>query len=127
MTLPDFIDRFVEFAGFLANVLVFGLTVTTYQRTRRRCLLLIGISAGIGAVLVAALWIRPDVPSWTFWGFWTVATITDLALWVIGIGLLVREYDDLVVRIAHPDGPANGSQPIRSETNRTSSAAGFRR
>ena len=26
-----------------------------------------------------------------------------------------------------PDGPANGSQPIRSETNSTSSAAGFRR
>jgi hypothetical protein len=28
---------------------------------------------------------------------------------------------------AKPDGPANGSQPIRSETNRTSSAAGSRR
>jgi very-short-patch-repair endonuclease len=27
----------------------------------------------------------------------------------------------------NPDGPANGSQPIRSETNRTSSAAGSRR
>ena len=26
-----------------------------------------------------------------------------------------------------PGGPANGSQPIRSETNRTSSAAGSRR
>lgn len=30
-------------------------------------------------------------------------------------------------RNAEPDGPANGSQPIRSETNRTSSAAGSRR
>lgn len=29
--------------------------------------------------------------------------------------------------IAEPDGPANGSQPIRSETNRTSSSAGSRR
>jgi hypothetical protein len=28
---------------------------------------------------------------------------------------------------AQPDGPANGSQPIRAETNRTSSAAGSRR
>jgi hypothetical protein len=28
---------------------------------------------------------------------------------------------------AEPDGPANGSQPIRSETNGTSSAAGSRR
>ena len=30
-------------------------------------------------------------------------------------------------RGAEPDGPANGSQPIRSETNSTSSAAGSRR
>ena len=29
--------------------------------------------------------------------------------------------------IAQPDGPANGRQPIRAETNRTSSAAGSRR
>ena len=29
--------------------------------------------------------------------------------------------------LAEQDGPANGSQPIRSETNRTSSAAGSRR
>jgi hypothetical protein len=37
---------------------------------------------------------------------------------------------DLVYRkekIVEPDGSANGSQPIRSETNRTSSAAGSRR
>ena len=32
-----------------------------------------------------------------------------------------------VPKIAEPDGAANGSQPIRSETNRTSSAAGSRR
>ena len=30
-------------------------------------------------------------------------------------------------KFTEPDGPANGSQPIRSETNRTSSAAGSRR
>ncbi len=30
-------------------------------------------------------------------------------------------------RTGEPSGPANGSQPIRSETNRTSSAAGSRR
>jgi hypothetical protein len=30
-------------------------------------------------------------------------------------------------RIIEPNGPANGSQPIRSETNRTASAAGSRR
>ena len=31
------------------------------------------------------------------------------------------------IKLAEPDGPANGSQPIRSETNSTSSAAGSRR
>jgi hypothetical protein len=32
-----------------------------------------------------------------------------------------------IIKIAEPDGAANGSQPIRPETNRTSSAAGSRR
>ena len=43
----------------------------------------------------------------------------------------VRATDDLQKQItdllAEPYGPANGSQPFRSETNRTSGAAGFRR
>ena len=43
------------------------------------------------------------------------------------IGLIKRGYGVLALlkaQIVPPDGPANGSQPIRSETNRTSSAAG---
>ncbi len=39
---------------------------------------------------------------------------------------IVEEYSVLKIK-GEPDGPANGSQPIRSETNRTSSAAGSRR
>jgi hypothetical protein len=44
----------------------------------------------------------------------------------------VRYYQDYWKKMkiegsGEPDGPANGSQPIRSETNRTSSAAGSRR
>ena len=35
-----------------------------------------------------------------------------------------RKYFKMPQPGAEPDGPANGSQPIRSETNRTSSAAG---
>jgi hypothetical protein len=38
-------------------------------------------------------------------------------------GLWIEDYSGKL----QPDGPANGSQPIRSETNRTSSAAGSRR
>ncbi len=38
-----------------------------------------------------------------------------------------RQVDWFRARNAEPDGPASGSQPIRAETNRTSSAAGSRR
>ena len=41
-------------------------------------------------------------------------------------GEVVAEFT-LPQKMFQPDGPANGSQPIRSETNRTSSAAGSRR
>ena len=46
------------------------------------------------------------------------------------VDLRGSELGDLLGKMAlqaEPDGPANGSQPIRSETNRTSSAAGSRR
>jgi hypothetical protein len=46
------------------------------------------------------------------------------------IHALAEHSDNLMVdqrTMPEPDGPANGSQPIRSETNRTSSAAGSRR
>jgi hypothetical protein len=38
-----------------------------------------------------------------------------------------RQFVEPKVSIIEPDGAANGSQPIRSETNRASSAAGSRR
>jgi len=40
---------------------------------------------------------------------------------------LARQFREIQKRKAEPGGPANGSQPIRSETNRTPSAAGSRR
>ena len=60
-------------------------------------------------------------------------TVLDLAFGVAGAFstlLVIAAFKGLVrgsTREAQPDGPANGSQPIRSETNRTSSAAGSRR
>ena len=42
-------------------------------------------------------------------------------------GLLLQPPKGSTADKAEPDGPANVSQPIRSETNRTSSAAGSRR
>ena len=43
------------------------------------------------------------------------------------VGLLRAAAKDLGIEDGQPDGAANGSQPIRSETNRTSGAAGSRR
>ena len=56
----------------------------------------------------------------------------DLAQWVekydegLGVQWKTKRVADEQGR-AQPDGPATGSQPIRSETNRTSGAAGSRR
>ena len=108
MTIPDYIDRFVEFAFFLANVLVCSLAVTTYQATRKRCLLFIAISAGIATLLAVVPWIREDKPSWTFWGFYTVASICDLTLWVVGVRILFRDYAHLLTPLAQPGAAPNG-------------------
>lgn len=102
MSIPDFIDTLVSFGGFLANALVCALAVNAYRDTRKRCLLLIAVSAGIGAALAVVPWIRQPSPSWAFWGFHTVATICDLGLWVVGAWLLFRDYAGLVMRFAQP-------------------------
>jgi hypothetical protein len=43
------------------------------------------------------------------------------------IQTLIRELEETSRTGSQPNGPANGSQPIRSDTNTTSSAAGSRR
>ena|GEM_PF-2846448 len=60
------------------------------------------------------------------------ATWLDVVVWVVGLfiwfsWLLWATRSRPVESLAQPDGAANGSQPIRSETNTTSSAAGSRR
>ena len=48
---------------------------------------------------------------------------------LLDLGFYFRDKGHYLVNInrGEPDGAANGSQPIRSETNSTSSAAGSRR
>jgi len=48
-------------------------------------------------------------------------------VWFDGLRVPAYEFVVKLDKEAEPDGAANGSQPIRSETNRTSSAAGSRR
>ena len=60
------------------------------------------------------------------------ATWLNVLVWVVGLiiwfsWLLWATRSRPVKSLVQPDGAANGSQPIRAETNRTSSAAGSRR
>ena|SRR6185503_7684810 len=71
----------------------------------------------------------PEVPldpvvgmPWLFSGIVLFVSVALLA--AVGVVPALRRRPP---RIAEPDGPANGSQPIRSETNQTSSTAGSRR
>jgi hypothetical protein len=118
MTIPDYIDRFVEFALFLANLLVCSLAVTTYQATRKRCLLFIAISAGIATLLAVVPWIREDKPSWTFWGFYTAASLCDLTLWVVGVRILFRDYANLLAPLAQPSAAPNGGPTTPVDNSR---------
>lgn len=85
MPLPELISSLVAFAYLVANLLVFVLTITTYQSMHKCYFLLLAISSGIGAILVIASWLPGMMGSWTFWSFWNLATISDVILWVIGI------------------------------------------
>jgi hypothetical protein len=110
MSIPDIVDRFVEFSYFLSNILVFGFATVAYQKSRKRGFLMIAVSAAIAAVLAVASSMRADKPSWAFWSFHTVATICDLYLYVVGFWLLSRDYLALPTRSAQPDAAPNGGQ-----------------
>ena len=94
----DLVDRFVELSWFAANVLVAVSAAYTYKGTHKRSLLLIAISASIGAFLIAVPWFREDKASWTYWGFYTVARLCDLWLWVVGAWFLFRDYSALIAQ-----------------------------
>lgn len=102
MNFPALLDHFVVFAWFLANLLVLGFAAEAYQSTGKRSLLLIAVSAGLGAALMLLPWIAREArPSWSLWSFHKLATLADLAFWVAGIRLLVRDYVSLLARGAH--------------------------
>ena len=112
-TIADFIDRFVEFAFILSNLIVCIMASTAYQVSQKRSLLLIAVSAGIGAILAVAPWIRADEPSWLFWGFYSLGTISSLTLWVIGLRFLIRDFLQPVVQPIGREEPPP-SAPIKA-------------
>jgi hypothetical protein len=102
MTTLDFIDRFTNFTGFLANVLVCAFAAMAYQNTRKRSLLFIAIACGIGAIFFIAPLIREDKPSLFYWWVYTVAMNVGSGLWIVGFWLLFRNYEELIKRSTQP-------------------------
>lgn len=97
MNFPDFLYRFVGFSSFLVNALVCVLAASAYQATRKRCLLLIAVSAGMAGVTGAL----PAVAATGGWGAWyldMVMRVAAGALSLVGCWLLFQSYTDLVKR-----------------------------
>jgi len=108
MTPLDLIDRFTEYAGpVLAELLVLGIAITAYQRTRRRSLLLIAISCVTTAVFTIGRFVLDDKASWFWWGLYTVAVNASSVLWVVGSWLLFRHYMRLAPADAQPGASPN--------------------
>jgi hypothetical protein len=104
-------------AGFLAHSPTTLRRLATY--VTRACI-------GVDAMLVIAT----SVEGWSSVGRVWEAVPSLLAGWAIvwtGLHIFVVLLWLRAVHISEQDGASNGSQPIRSETNRTSSAAGSRR
>lgn len=91
MTLDDFIPRLVSWLTFLSNAIVCAAAVQFYQHRARRSVLLIAISAGLGAVVSIVSWMAQTSSS-TFWHLIDLAGALDLALWTAGLWLLFREF-----------------------------------
>jgi hypothetical protein len=111
MSVPDMIDRFVEFSYILANILVFTFSMFAYQAARKRSLLMIAVSSAIATVLLIMPWIRADEPSWAFWCFHTLATICDLCLYIVGFYLLCGDYVALLSKTPEPEGAEPNGRP----------------
>lgn len=92
MTFEDFLFRFENFAACMGSLIVFGVATKFYLRRARRSVLLIAISAAIGAMLAIVGWVS-ETSSTAFWNFISFCYIVDMTLWSIGCCLLLREVE----------------------------------
>ena len=91
MTLEYVIPRLTGWLTFIANAVVLGAAIQFYQRRARRSVLLIAISAGLGALVSVVSWMA-ETSSPTFWHLLDLAVALDLVLWTIGLCLLFQEF-----------------------------------
>ena len=107
MTLPQFIYRFDEFASFLVNAMICVSAANLYHDTHKRCLLLISIGSGVGAVLIVLPEMRDGGSSWGAWYFEISLRIACSVVWLIGWWLLFRDYSDVIKGSAQPGAAPN--------------------
>jgi hypothetical protein len=91
MTFNQFIIRLSGWLTIAANVVVLFASIRFYIRRARLSVLLIAISAALGAMRSAVFWIAQ---SWSpaAWNVLNVAFGLDLVFWTVGICLLFREF-----------------------------------
>jgi hypothetical protein len=87
MSPQDAIPQIVNVTMFVTNAIVCSAAVRTYQRRARRSVLLIAISAGLGAVMTAV----SSLTEVDIWRFASIVSIVDLGLWTTGCCLLFQE------------------------------------
>src|SRR6266496_2214981 len=102
MSLPEFIYRFDGFASFLVNVIVCALAAKLYHDMRKRCLLLISIASGFGAVLLVLPEMQDGGSSWGAWYFEMALRIACSVVWLIGWWLLFQDYCGVIKGRAQP-------------------------
>ncbi|NJN05469.1 MAG: alpha/beta hydrolase [Rhodobacteraceae bacterium] len=88
--MDDLIPRLAGWLTFLANVIVCVSATQLYLRQNRRSILLIAVSAGLGAALGVVSWMA-ETPSPSFWRLIELGGILDVALWTVGVCSLFRE------------------------------------
>ena len=95
MTFDEFASRLSGMLTFLANLIVCVAAVNFYQRRPMRCVLLIAIACGLGALVAALPWMAGErvLASRVFGHLLNLIGTADLMMWAIGSCWLFREYE----------------------------------
>jgi glucose-6-phosphate-specific signal transduction histidine kinase len=93
MALDYLIPRIVGSLTFITNAIVLAAAIQFYQRRASRSVLLIAVSAALGALVSVVSWMA-ETSSPTFWALMDLAGALDLVMWSVGLCLLFREFSE---------------------------------
>lgn len=90
MSSSDLVWRSEWAVTAMSNLIVLGFTIEFYRRYRKRSVLLIAISAGIGFLNIVISWMA-KTESAIFWNVMSLTNILSALLWIIGLCLLLGD------------------------------------